>query len=247
MGMIKKKAQSGGGAPEWMVTYGDMMGLLLCFFVMLVAMSTINKQQFIEAIKSIQEALGFENSYGQIPTLTPSQNSMLRRLESIIIPRKVKNIGDTDEEGLEGKEYRVEQVREGLRITGGILEFPRGSATPRPTAVDVIKKMAREMRGHTTKIEVRGHTSLEPLPEGSPFKDHMDLSYARAKAMADLLIQSGVKPQRIRLVACGDTEPIRTQAYKESEHARNRRVEILVTEALVSDLVGDASTDGRGS
>jgi chemotaxis protein MotB len=242
MGQKKRSA----GAPEWMVTYGDMMSLLLCFFVMLVAMSTINKQQFIEAIKSIQEALGFENSPGQIPTLTPSQNSMLRRLESIIIPREVKNIGDTDEEGLEGKEYRVEQIREGLRITGGILEFPRGSATPRPSTIKVVETMAREIRGHTTKIEVRGHASLEPLPEASPFKDHMDLSYTRAKAMAELLEKNGVKPQRIRLVACGNTEPIRTQAYKEHEHARNRRVEILVTEALVSDLVGDPSADGAG-
>ncbi|MBN1345958.1 MAG: flagellar motor protein MotB [Phycisphaerae bacterium] len=245
MGMVKKKEKAGGGAPEWMVTYGDMMGLLLCFFIMLVSMSTINKQQFIEAIKSIQEALGFEDSYGQIPTLEPSQNSMMRRLESIIIPNRIKSIGDTDEEGLEGREYRVEQVREGLRITGGVLEFDCGSATPRKETVQVMDKLARDIRGHTTKIEVRGHTSLEPLPKTSAFKDHMDLSYARAKAIADLLIKSGVRPERIRLVACGSREPIRTQAYDEKHHARNRRVEVLVTEALVSDLVGDASVQGE--
>ncbi len=238
----KKKESAPKGAPEWMVTYGDMMSLLLCFFVMLVAMSTINKQQFIEAVKSIQEALGFQDSYGQIPTITPSQNSMMERLEKIIIPRRPKNIGETDEEGLEGREYRVEQVREGLRITGGILEFERGSAKPRPEAIKVVQSMAREIRGHTTKIEVRGHASLEPLPEDSPFADHMELSFARAKALAELLVRFGLNPKRIRLVACGSTEPIKTQAYSEKQHARNRRVEILVTEALVEDLVGSDST-----
>ncbi len=240
---MAKKKQASGGAPEWMVTYGDMMSLLLCFFVMLVAMSTTDKQKFIEAIRSIQEALGFENSLGQIPTLDPSQNSMMQRLEQIIIPRKSKNVGETDAEGLEGKEYRVEQIREGLRIRGGVLEFSRGSANPRPSTVKVMKQMAREIKGHTTKIEVRGHTSLEPLDPDSAFKSHMDLSYARAKAIADLLVDEGIRPERLRLVACGHTEPIKTQAYKEKEHARNRRVEILVTEVLVSELVGAGSAN----
>lgn len=242
---MAKKAQASGGAPDWMVTYGDMMSLLLCFFVMLVAMSTMDKMKVMEAIKSIQEAMGFEDSLGQIPTIEPSQNSMLSRLESIIVPKKVKNIGDTEEEGLEGKEYRVEQVREGLRITGGILEFNRGSAEPRKKTAEVIEKMAREIRGHTTKIEVGGHTSPEPLPAESEFKDHMDLSYARAKVIADLLVKNGVDRKRIRLVACSNREPIRTQAYREKEHRRNRRVEILVTEALVSDLVGDGSSKAQ--
>ncbi len=237
--MAKKKESSDGGAPEWMVTYGDMMSLLLCFFVMLVAMSTINQEQFVEAVKSIQEALGFDNSLGQIPTLDPMQNSMIRRLESIVVPKRIKNIGDTEDEGFEGTEYRVEQIREGLRITGGILEFDRGEARPRERTRKVLAQLSKDIRGHTTKIEVRGHTSLEPLPQGSPFGDHMDLSYARAKAIADLLVQNGIKAERIRLVACGATEPVRTPAYEERQHARNRRVEILVTEVLVSELVGD--------
>ncbi len=240
---MAKEKKDPTAAPGWMVTYGDMMSLLLCFFVMLVAMSTMNEVKFMEAVKSIQDAMGFENSFGQIPTLTPSQNSMMRRLESIIIPKRIKNIGDSDDEGLEGKEYRVEQIREGLRITGGILEFDRGSAEPRRATSDVVARLATEIRGHTTKIEIRGHASLEPIPSDSPFKNQMDLSYARAKAIADLLVKHGVQARRLRLVACGHWEPIRTQAYKEEEHARNRRVEVLVTEALVSELVGEASAD----
>lgn len=241
--MAKKKQQK-AGAPEWMVTYGDMMSLLLCFFVMLVAMSTMNEVQFMEVVQSIKEALGYENSLGSVPTISPSKNTMMERLENLIIPNRVKNIGDTEEEGLEGKEYRVEQVREGLRITGGVLQFDRGSATPRERTKEVVASMAREIRGHTTKIEVRGHASLEPLPKDSPFADHIDLSYARAKALADLLAKSGIRPERIRLVACGSREPIQRQAYDERKHAKNRRVEIIVTEALVSDLVGSSETAG---
>jgi chemotaxis protein MotB len=238
--MAKKKAEA-AGAPEWMVTYGDMMSLLLCFFVMLVAMSNIDQAQFIEAITSIKEALGYENSAGQIPSMEPSQNSMQRLLETIVIPKQIKNVGNTEEEGLEGREYRVEQVREGLRITGGVLEFDRGSAKPREWTVKVLRRLADQIRGHTTKIEVRGHASLEPQESTSEFTDPMDLSYARAKAISELLVRYGVRPQRLRLVACGSTEPVKVQAYQDKQHARNRRVEIFVTEVLVSELVGDQS------
>ena len=238
---MAKKKEASGGAPEWMVTYGDMMSLLLCFFVMLVAMSTIDKEQFVQAVQSIQEALGYENSYGQIPSMDITQNSMLQRLEMIVLPKQIKSVGETDENGLEGNEYRVEQVREGLRITGGVLEFNRGSAEPRSSAAGVMAQLTQELRGHTTKIEIRGHTSLEPLPEDCKYGDPMDLSYARAKSIAKLLVESGINPERIRVVACGSTEPVRTQAYQEKQRARNRRVEVLVTEALVSDLVGEGS------
>lgn len=241
--MAKKKAAA--GVPAWVVTFGDMMSLLLCFFVMLVASSTMDKVKFIEAITSIKEALGYENSLGRVPTTDPSQNSLQRLLETIVIPKRIKNIGDTDDEGLEGKEYRVEQIREGLRITGGILEFDRGTAEPRGKTIEVLKQLADQVRGHTTKIEVRGHASFQPLQESSKFTDRMDLSYFRAKMIADLLVKYGVRSQRIRLVACGSTEPVRIQAYREKEHARNRRVEILVTEVLVSELVGSQPTEGQ--
>jgi len=241
--MAKKKAS--GGAPEWMVTYGDMMSLLLCFFVMLVAMSTIDKEQFVQAVQSIQEALGYDSNYGQIPSMESTHNSMLQRLEMIVLPKQVKSVGETEEDGLEGNEYRVEQVREGLRITGGVLEFDRGSAEARSSAASVMEQLTEELRGHTTKIEIRGHTSLEPLPEGCKYADQMDLSYARAKSIAALLVNSGIKPERIRVVACGSSEPVRTQAYQEKQRARNRRVEVLVTEALVSDLVGEGTDNSE--
>ena len=51
--------KSKGGAPEWMVTYGDMMTLLLCFFVIIVSMSEIKKdEKFLQVLESIRSAFG---------------------------------------------------------------------------------------------------------------------------------------------------------------------------------------------
>ena len=47
---LKKKNKGGGGAPEWMVTFGDMMSLLLCFFVILVSMSEMKQDQKFQEV-----------------------------------------------------------------------------------------------------------------------------------------------------------------------------------------------------
>ncbi len=223
-----------------MVTYGDMMSLLLCFFVMLVAMSEIKAdERFEQVMQSLREAFGYEGGIGAVPTEEPPQLSLLQRLESIVIPRQVKEIGDSDEDGIEGRVYRVTQVREGLEITvGGRISFNRFSAELKPAADALIAQLADKIRGHTTKIEVRGHTTREPLPEDSQFKDRKDLSYHRAKVVAAALTKHGVDGRRIRVTACGATEPLVAQAYTERRRAANRRVGIVVTESVVSEFVG---------
>jgi flagellar motor protein MotB len=70
----------------------------------------------------------------------------------------------------------------------------------------------------------------------------MDLSYARARAVADVLTRSGVREIRIRIEANGDREPINSQAYTEERRAVNRRVEIIVTEALLQEYAGKPMT-----
>jgi len=238
--MFKKKTASGGGCPEWMVTYGDCMGLLLCFFIMLAAMSTVNAKQFQEATQSIQEALGVDGKYGPMPF--EQSQTMSHRIESVLSSKRVALSPGSAEEGMEGHEYLVEHVREGLRITGAALQFDRGSAQPRETTIRHLAKFSAELRGHTTRIDVRGHAYAEPVPENSGCKDLTDLSYARAVAIAQLLASNGIEQERLRVVACGATEPVETQAYREDQLARNRRVEIIVTEVLVSELKGGASS-----
>ncbi|MHC4092412.1 MAG: flagellar motor protein MotB, partial [Planctomycetota bacterium] len=61
--MAKKKYKASAGAPAWMVTYGDMMTLLLCFFVLLVAMSEIKQEdKFLQVVESLRHAFGYETT-----------------------------------------------------------------------------------------------------------------------------------------------------------------------------------------
>jgi len=253
--MARKKAEAPAGAPEWLVTYGDAMTLLLCFFVILVSMSEIKSdQRFQQVMESLRRAFGgYDGSVGALPIENVATNALIQKLLELDIPIVRKERGDTDEVGIHGKKFRVTNVRDGLDVVvGGRITFGRFSATLMPEARDLIAQTAERIRGYNTRILVRGHATHEPLPPDSLYQDARDLSYARARAVADVLVEHGVRPVRLLLVAAGDTEPLVRQAYTEKRRALNRRAEIVVTESLIEDYAGTTpaqemreSSDGR--
>ncbi len=238
--MPKKKKEQAGGAPEWMVTFGDMMSLLLCFFVIIVSMSEIKKDiKYQVVVDSIQQAFGYHNSPGQMPQTDPSQNSLIQQLQKIVIPEYTMEEGDSDDEGINGRVFRVTNVREGISIVvGGRITFERFHAQLKPEARKLIRNLSEKIIGRNTVLHIRGHATREPLPPESEFSDQMDLSLARATAVADELKANGVRAQRIRIIGCGANEPLVAQAYDEERLALNRRVEVIVTEAIVDDYAG---------
>jgi chemotaxis protein MotB len=131
-------------------------------------------------------------------------------------------------------------VRDGVEIQiGGSLAFARFGAEVKMEAVSKLSLLAEQLKGTNNKIEIRGHATLEPLPPDSPFKDQRDLSYARAKAIGAKLSELGLRDRRFTFVAVGTAEPLKSQAYDEDRMAKNRRVEIVVKESLVSDYEGE--------
>ncbi len=242
----KKMQQAAAGAPEWMVTYGDTMTLLLCFFVIIVSMSEIKEdQRFQQVMESLRIAFGgYQGAVGAVPIVNVPANTLIARLLELETPIYTKNKGDSDEEGIHGKKFRVTNVRDGLEIVvGGRITFERFSATLIPEGRDLIAKTAERLRGYNTKILIRGHATRETLPEDSFYEGAYDLSYARAQAVARELEANGVRRVRMLLVAAGDTEPLVRQAYTEQRRALNRRVEILVTEDLIDDFAGSTLAD----
>ncbi|MFQ5413619.1 MAG: flagellar motor protein MotB [Phycisphaerae bacterium] len=253
--MPGKKKPEAAGVPDWMVTYGDAMTLLLCFFVIIVSMSEIKEdQRFYQVLESLRSAFGgYEGGQQPMPGAQPDANAMIQKLLRIEPPVHENKQGDVEDEGIEGKKFRVTNVRDGIEVVvGGLITFPRFSATLKPEAKELIRKVAEQLRGHNTKILVRGHATREPLPQDSMYEDARDLSYERAKAVVHALETHGVRAIRLIPVAVGDTEPLVRQAYTERRRALNRRVEILVTEDLIDRFAGTGvadeeteSSDGR--
>ena len=245
MARTKQKRQE-EGAPAWMVTYGDAMTLLLCFFVIIVSMSEIKQdERFQQVMESLRRAFGaYEGAVQAVPGEKTPTNALIARLIELEAHDRTKMKGETDDSWTPGRDFRVTNVRDGIEVVvGGKVSFERFSATLKPEGRGLIAKTAERLRGYNTKILIRGHATREPLPEDSLYENARDLSYARAKSVAGELERNGVRGMRLTLVAVADLEPLVRQAYTEERRARNRRVEILVTEELVDDYAGTTLAD----
>ncbi len=253
MARKKKQAEAEAGAPEWMVTFGDMMSLLLCFFVIIVSMSEIKKdEKFQQVMQSLRKAFGNSGEIHAVISKPLDPNSLLQKLQQIVIRPKADH-GDSDDAGIQGRVFRVTDVREGIHVEiGGRITFDRFSDVLKPDAERLVEQVAEKTVGHNTIIKITGHTTREPLPKDSLWSDPWALSYARAEAIKKVLERSGIRAARLRLVAAGPEAPVLRQAYTDRELAVNRRVEIVVTEATSEDYNQSdikremqESTDGR--
>lgn len=239
--MARKKYQPPQGVPDWLLTYGDIMSLLLCFFVLICAMSEMKAdKRYSEVVKSIQRAFGLPGGFGLTASSLPPNLSPEQVLLAVAGKDDRQTKGRSNERAQAGMDPAVKTIYEGrIYKVGGSIAFPEGEATLPAEAQADLRRVVDQIRGLTLKVEVRGHASKVPLPEGSPYRDHIDLSAARARAVRDWLVdptQGGLDPRRLRVVACGAEEPVREPAYDRTEWTRNDRVEIMLTEALVSDF-----------
>ena len=246
---MAKKHKCPDGVPEWIVTFGDMMSLLLCFFILLAAFSEPKKdREFQEVIKAIKEAFGYTGGAGVAPTMDAPTTSVINVTDAVTLFREqFKQVARADDPGVTGKQTTVQTVREGQQFRiGGWLTFDPGSADLKEEAKTALAQIAEVTRGKNNKIEIRGHTSNNDLPPESPFakldpaQALWDLSYARAMAVRAFLAapEHGIDPARVRVVACANSEPLKTRVYDANSVAVNRRIEIIVVEALMQDFQG---------
>lgn len=232
------------GVPEWVVTYGDMMSLLLTFFIMLVSLSDIEAEdQYRAVMQALQSYLG----YTQAPVGPPGKsfplNSLVARMDMLgafrkDVKKEKRGIGGVKVQAPKGTELRVFRGREGTAIVmEGQLAFPPGKVEITPEVKEIALSIAVELAGKPNKIEVRGHTSTDPLPPDCPFTKSQ-LSYERARGIWELLKSHGIKQDRLRISAAADTEPIDDVGDDETSHPD--RVTIFVLDTYVGEFVGTA-------
>ncbi len=243
--MAKKKCKCEPGAPGWMTTFADMMTLLLCFFVLIVSFSEIKKDDKYQAVvEEIQEAFGMKGGGGKLPTDDDPALSLLQILETTQLQReRIEEQSRAEDPGVDGKTRDVTTVREGdLYVVGGRITFEPGSADLSPEARRQLMGIVPQISGLRNLVQVRGHAAArEVATDGTPVLDLVGLSYARAKAVGDFLTSEavGIDAARVRLMAVGPAEPLNNRSFTTAEQEPNRRVEVMLADALVRDFTQD--------
>jgi len=221
--------------PGWLAAFGDLMSLLLCFFVLLLSMSTMDAKKVQEAAGSLQGALSVldgetstEVQIKQLQVATPIESKLQTS-------KQVRNLQQTITEtnqmikSSSGAQITLQESEEGfmIRLPAKIL-FKKGSAKiENDDAILFLKRIALiiDKLPKDIYINVVGHTDNIPI-HTKEFKDNWELSAARAISVVRELIKDGVNPKF--LAACGKAgyDPIASNNTPEGR-AKNRRVEIV--------------------
>lgn len=231
---MDQEEDSGGDIPEWVVTFGDMMSLLLAFFIMLFSMSEMKKDEKNKAmLESIRQAFGHEASMeSMIPGDAPPRNSMMQSIASMgRAKRKDTMRGGNKIKSVTGESKMVRTIRPGLDTTvGGMIFFEEDSAGIRNESKQRLQEITNQIKGKPQKIEVRGHASRKPLVNS----DHWTIAHERAVNVMQELIAMGISQERIRVSSAGSFEPLDTKVGEENRK-RNARVEVLMWDETFTD------------
>lgn len=225
------------GVPEWVVTYGDMMSLLLTFFIMLVSLSQMKEDGDLRAmLDSYIENFGPTlESISGVPGVTLQANSIYNKKHS----RGSRSEGGVKKSskkagGPSGAYDTVNRISHGTVVTlGGPAMFDTFSADISEPLKNNLDLVYASIASRPNRVVVRGHASPEPLPLDSLFADSFGLSFARAQVVADYLIKKGVKRDRIRVSAAGDTEP-KMLSRKPDDQKYNHRVDVFLIDSYIS-------------
>ena len=221
--------------PAWLAAFGDLMSLLLCFFVLLLSMSSMDAKKISEAIGSLSGAMSVleggtqtEISKKRIQEATPME-SQDETAEAV--NRVQQAVGDANEimEKGQGPEITLEEAQEGFVIElPASLLFKSGSATiENEDAILFLKRVALivEELPNTMQVSVQGHTDNQGPGKNSVFKDNWELSSARAISVLQELLLDGVDPKRISAAGFAEYKPLATNVTKAGRE-KNRRVEL---------------------
>ncbi|MBE9486922.1 MAG: OmpA family protein [Chloroflexi bacterium] len=221
--MARKVKKPPAGAPMWIVTYSDLVTLLLTFFVLLLSMANLDAAKFHQAADSLSGAFGVMGSSDKTEVTTPKvvsftpvnddfTSQVYRRLKTKLrelkLNKKIKLVKD-----------RGAVV---LRIDESIL-FVSGQKDLHQEAYPILRKVAELVRPLPLKLKVEGHTD----DRGDELAN-WDLSVGRAVSVLRFLASNQLVPlTRMAATGYGSQKPLFPN-NSDRERALNRRVDFVL-------------------
>jgi chemotaxis protein MotB len=235
---------------RWLLTYADLITLLMALFMVLFSMSVVNKSKLATLQASLHTAFSphvlpggnaIKRTGGDSdtkllkpqsrPAATPSPQSSAQRAhqEDLELRRLQREVdGESHKLGL-AAHVKTRVTKRGLVIdilTDNLL-FDSGAAQIKPAGLDLLGHLApllRRQKSH--EVHVEGHTDNVPI-RGSVYPSNWELSTARASAVVRALIAMRMTPNRLTATGRAYLDPSTSNATSRGR-ARNRRVEIVL-------------------
>ncbi len=237
-GRKKPEEEVRRGCPVWIITFSDVISLLVTFFVLILTFSTLEEQEFKRIAGSLQGAFGIlgpdfmlnrtsfilkDISRADQLRVGGASSPFYRDLEKL--ERELEDLASTMRKG---EELKMDRIDEGMRIR---LEADRlfnpGSDTIRKGFMPVLEKLGSTLAYYPNRMVLEGH--LDSAFNGSySFPTPHELTGAMARSVAMVFTDKcGVLPKQIGIASYGACKPVANNSTAVGR-ALNRRVEIIV-------------------
>lgn len=245
------------GAPAWVVSFSDMVTLLLTFFVLLFALGEIEQNKFERLVVSMREALrgnkvldhavyrGSQNIQSQTVIEGVSQDDIellaaVKQESEKILNELQKLIEDNALEG----QITAELTPRGAIITiSNVAVFPIGKATLTESGKQTMAGITRVLSAFPYKVKVEGHTDDVPI-NTREFPSNWELSTRRASEIVKFFIYKGVPPDQLSAEGFAEYRPVASN-LTEAGRAKNRRVELVISQDDLVKSIQETLTLGR--
>jgi chemotaxis protein MotB len=244
-----KRGHGEGGhenAERWLLTYADLITLLMVFFVVLYSMSQADSVKFHRISAALEQAFNLDVLQGHntnginegTPSVTapvedlfttPEHAAEVARLEQQIQAAAAANGSD------QNPSVQVGSDKDGIviRLSGSYL-FDSGRAELKPNSLGILEAIAAELRALPNDVRVDGHTDSTPI-DSPRYPTNWELSAARAITVTRYLSESaGIPAARLSAVGYGEYRPLVPNDTRDNR-AKNRRVEIHILSSTVGN------------
>jgi chemotaxis protein MotB len=259
---------------RWMVTYADMLTLLLVLFIVLYAISQVNTSKFSELKSSLASAfkngqpsvlsggsgiVGGDSAGAQanpnLPVFSLAQPTKAADQDRQAAQREVDEFKEIEaaikaslhKHGLDGNaEFSIDERGLVVTVVTNELVFSGNSAVLEPEGAVILGAVLPPLRRITNEIQVDGHTNQQNVST-APYPSGWELSSARASSVVRFLVTHGpLSASRLSAAGFSDQRPL-VPASDPRSITRNRRVDIVVLSKLPAGARSQLPALGRSA
>ncbi|MBT3182925.1 MAG: flagellar motor protein MotB [Nitrospina sp.] len=227
------------GAPSWVMTFADLVTLLMVFFILLFAMGSIEEEKWKQMKSSLKDALGQENipEAGIREGLDVIKEKVLDETTihavdevGAMVAKEVEEIASEVEEfvfknKLAGKVEVSSDERGAIITLSDTVMFPPGKSRMTYTGDEIIKQVFDILKQFSYQVKIEGHTDNVPM-NTAQYPSNWELSAARAAEVARKLVKAGFNPTNLSIEAFAQYRP-KVPNDSRQGRATNRRIEIV--------------------
>ena len=229
------------GVPPWIITFADMVTLLMVFFILLFAIGNVEQEKWRDIKESLREALGADSIeelgtrqgldvVKQVQTQVDEKTVYAVDEVGAMVNREMEDIiSEVEEFVFKNKlsgEVRVSSDPRGAVITiSDVVLFPPGSAEMTPQGRKTLRQVFDVLKQFQYNVKIEGHTDNTPI-HTLRYPSNWELSAFRASEVAHMMIDDGFPPERLSVEGFAEFRPKVPNTSAENR-AINRRIEVV--------------------